>query len=246
MKKHLIFWLCLTILTCVLCVPVSAEEKIDNPNYGNLSDAEIELLIKYMEDNPDFILDTIPLSISSQTFYFDSEGNRIDNMTRGAISSSAMTITIYTGKFYDPGYDYIKVSATATWNYAPIFRNKDLFAIAWGGNFAVTSYSCSTYYQTVGWKSGQSSLISATPNSGLGYSVNVNIAQTLEKVTIQADLKKVDSDGVANVVATYGHAVVDIGGIGINFSGGEIPSISFSANLVGVLDTMTKVSYFNY
>ncbi len=246
MKKLLINLLCLVICICTFVSPINAEEDTDTINYGNLSKEEIALLNQYMNDNPDFVLDTIPLSITTQTYYLDENGNLTNNMTRGAISPSSMTITIYAGKFYDPTYDKIKLSATATWNSAPFFRNKDVFALAWGDDFAVTYHTCTTYYQSVGWKSGQSSLVSANPNAGIAYSVNVNIAQTLQKVTIQADLQKIDSAGTANVVATYGHSIVILGGISVGFTGGDKPAINFSASLLSSVDTMAKTSYFNY
>ncbi|MDO4378595.1 MAG: hypothetical protein Q4C64_05530 [Erysipelotrichia bacterium] len=50
----------------------------------------------------------------------------------------------------------------------------------------------------------------------------------------------------ANVVATYGHSTVTIGGIGLSFSGGAHPAINFSANIIGCIDTMAKTSYFDY
>ena len=246
MKKFLIVLLSLTMYICTLFVAIRAENEDNQINYGNLSQSEIELLNQYMEDNPEFQLDTIPLSITTETYYFDEEGDLINHNARGAISSSSMTITIYVGQFYDPVYDKIKVSATATWHSAPIFRLKDAFAIAWGDNFAVTYYNCSTYYQSIGWQTGQSSLVSASPNVGIGYSVNVNLAQTLEKVTIRADLQKVDSTGTANVVASYAHSTISLSGIAISFISGDTPTISFESSFGGFYDTMAKVTYFNY
>ena len=245
MKKIVICIICTIMCLCSLSLPGYAEENQDI-DYRQLSDAEKNLLDQYMHDNPEFELDTIPLSITSETYYFDEDGELISGKARGTISSSSMTITIYTGKFYDATYDKIKVSATATWNSAPVFRLKDAFAVAWGDNFAATYYSCSTYYQGVGWKTGQSSLVSASPNAGIGYSVNVNLAQTLKKVTIQVDLQKVDSTGTANVVASYAHSTLNIGGISIGFSSGEKVSISFSGSFCGKYDTMAKMTYFNY
>lgn len=245
MKKLLISLIFFIMCLCSLSLPIYADDR-QTIDYGNLNDSEKELLDQYMEDNPEFELDTIPLSITSETYYFDEDGELINNKARGTISSSSMTITIYTGKFYDATYDKIKVSATATWNTAPVFRLKDAFAVAWGDNFVATYYSCSTYYQSVGWKTGHSSLVSASPNAGIGYSVNVNLAQTLKKVTIQVDLQKVDSTGTANVVASYAHSTLNIGGVSVGFSSSDKVSISFSGSFGGKYDTMTKMTYFNY
>ena len=80
MKKIFICIICTIMCLCSLSLPGYAEENQDI-DYGQLSDAEKNLLDQYMHDNPEFELDTIPLSITSETYYFDENGIMLKGIT---------------------------------------------------------------------------------------------------------------------------------------------------------------------
>lgn len=236
----------IAVFTCIFGTFVqinAADVGMDSTGYSNYEDLpeeQKEILDHIQELDPTFEINGEYVSVEKLTGYIQ-DGTQ---QTYGAISPSNMAIYISVSRVNDPGKDTFKVSAVAEWLNVPTVRVQDGFGIAWAGDFAVTSYNAVTSYKGVGVLYGKTSLLNAVPNTGFGYSVECShyYGQALDWVRIDATLSRNNASGIANICATYDHATVSLGVLGVTVS--KTPSCSFSFS--GSHDYMTKISSFSY
>lgn len=141
-----------------------------------------------------------------------------------------------------------KIQSVAKWKSSPRVKNKDKFALAWAGNFAVSSYSSKAYWKT---STGQSTTVnspleSIKPNAGIAYEYQCGNSDNSFSfnpwyVQINATLSRAKGNGNnrANIVAQYAHKTNGSGGISVSISPG---SISFSISNGASYDTASPVS----
>lgn len=243
MKKLLV--ILLSVLMIVGIIPVSAESN------DNITDEE-EFLLQYISEKvPEFSMDDGEIvSVVQFTGCLSSESNgpQLNPISPlGAIGDNYMTITVAVQRINldQPSYDSFKFTAVADWLSAPLFRGEDAFAIAWSDDFTRINSICKAYYNSMGYISGKTSMIDATPEAGVCYAVDCSYyyGNALDYVTLVANVRKPDSSDSAEVVTKYAHSTINIfSGLGVSI--GKEPSISFSPS--GNVDTKAAGASFTY
>lgn len=157
------------------------------------------------------------------------------------LGKEKMNTQISIEKISDPGYDHFKIGAIAAWNpdytATTLSLANDKFALNWGDNFALMSNSdtVTTYYDSMidGTRyklSNRALRDGVVPNTGISWTLPYftyygGTQMKLGYIMIYVEVRKINSSGIANVVAQYARATtsksftVSITDAGITFSG---------------------------
>ena len=218
-----------------------------------MSESEREELVSLFNEIPTLSTEGVFTEITQRTTTFASENSNCDsqNSTRSVIPTSTLTLKMIKSDVSSGSQRIYNIQAIAIWKNAPFFKSKDQFALAWGGDFAVTSYSSSAY-----WKSGDQGvpvtcpLSTITPNAGLAYEYQCgnddnNFSFNPWYVQINATIAHAVGSGnnPVNVVAEYAHKTLAAGSINVAISPG---AVTFSVNLAGFYDTASPVNTVIY
>lgn len=218
-----------------------------------MSESEKEELVSLFNEIPALSTEGVFTEINQRTTTFANENISYDshNITRSVIPTSTLTLKMIKSDVSSGSQKIYNIQAIAIWKNAPFFKNKDQFALAWGGNFAVTSYSSSAY-----WKAGDQGFLvtcplsTITPNAGIAYEYqcgndNNNFSFNPWYVQVNATISHAAGSGnnPVNVVAEYAHKTLALGSINVSISPG---SVNFSANGACTYDTASPVSTVVY
>lgn len=252
MKKNHAYLLSV-ILSCLLCVctvtsttfALSPEDS-QNPSYDIilvngkeikvstlLTDDERNKLVDLFKEIPTLSTDGI-FTDFDQTITTIQDYNitqQKDNIKKSVIPTSKLALSLVKSDISTSSQKKYKIQSVAKWKSAPRVKNKDKFAIAWAGNFAVSSYSSKAYWKT---STGQSTSVnspleSIKPNAGIAYEYqcgNSNNSFSFNPwyVQINATLSRAKGNGnnKANIVAQYAHRTNGSGSISVSISPGSV------------------------
>ncbi len=269
MKKNHAYLLSV-ILSCLLCVctvtsttfALSPEDS-QNPSYDIilvngkeikvstlLTDDERNKLVDLFKEIPTLSTDGI-FTDFDQTITTIQDYNitqQKDNIKKSVIPTSKLALSLVKSDISTSSQKKYKIQSVAKWKSAPRVKNKDKFAIAWAGNFAVSSYSSKAYWKT---STGQSTSVnspleSIKPNAGIAYEYQCGNSDNSFSfnpwyVQINATLSRAKGNGnnKANIVAQYAHRTSGSGSISVSISPG---SVSFSVSNGASYDTASPVS----
>ena len=92
-KKLLVSLMLLLVCTC----PAFAEEGVVEDVDNSFTTEDWILLNELMRENPDFVLESEPIAISSTDYYLDKDGNLTEKIVdeRGSISPTYMIIYVH-------------------------------------------------------------------------------------------------------------------------------------------------------
>ena len=228
------------LLALIMIFTVFTPVHADNTN---LIQNEISIINEIKEFDPLFTYEGELISASKISGYLTDDGRFI--MPQGSIGNQNMSIYITVSRIQESGKDSFGITATARWLNVPTIRATDAFAIGWGGDFALMSSYATASYKSLGIVDGKTSMISAAPNTGVGYSVSCSYyyGQALDWVRIYAKISQVDRSGIANVVASYCHTTLSIGVNSVSYAK-DATSITFQVS--GVSDTLSNITNFSY
>ncbi|WP_337523905.1 hypothetical protein [Catenibacterium sp.] len=270
MKKNHAYLLSV-ILSCLLCVcTITSTTFAFSPEYSqNLSydtilvnGKEIKVSTLLTDDERDKLVDLfkeIP-TLSTDGIFTDFDQSittiqdynipqqKKNNIKKSVIPTSKLALSIVKSDISTSSQKKYKIQSVAKWKSSPRVKNKDKFALAWAGNFAVSSYSSKAYWKT---STGQSTTVnspleSIKPNAGIAYEYQCGNSDNSFSfnpwyVQINATLSRAKGNGNnrANIVAQYAHKTNGSGGISVSISPG---SISFSISNGASYDTASPVS----
>lgn len=207
----------------------------------DLSFEEKSQLVRMIDDygyEPEGIV--IALQLSSTCNFFNKNDSQIGIIPL-TLGKEKMNTQISIEKISDPGYDHFKIGAIAAWNpdytATTLSLANDKFALNWGDNFALMSNSdtVTTYYDSMidGTRyklSNRALRDGVVPNTGISWTLPYftyygGTQMKLGYIMIYVEVRKINSSGIANVVAQYARATtsksftVSITDAGITFSG---------------------------
>lgn len=176
-----------------------------------------------------------------------AKDSKRQNELNSVISTDKLKLRIIKSDISTSTEAKYSIQAIAIWYTSPLIKSNDQFALSWGGDFAVYSYSSVAY-----WKSGGSGILTTSSlsnidaNKGIAYQYPCGLSGggiTFDPwyIQIDASLKRAKGSGnnSANVVAKYAHKTSGLGSISVSFSG---TGISFTATAGATYDTAQPAS----